>query len=127
MSKVELVRHDTLLIGLYTVDGLETVLGREIACFTRGVVGPEVGEQADANCEEAEEEVDHLVVEEVGTVDASEAVDDWRAEHGAETVAGVPAGDAKGLLGAAVEGDGHEGEEGDDGGFEEAEEESTGH
>lgn len=121
---VELVRHDALLVGLETVDGLETVLGGEVAGLSGAVVGPEVGHQADDDGDETEEEVDDLVAEEGLGVDASEPIHDRGAQQGAQAVAAVPARDPERLLGTPVEGNGNDGEVGDDGGLKGAQEEA---
>ena len=124
LLEVEFVRDDTLLVGLESVDGLETVLGRQVASFSGTVLGPEVCDGADADGQESEEEVDDLVFVEGGGVDAAETVYDGRADQCAEAVAAVPGCDAERLLRASVEGNGDHGEERDDGSLKGTQEES---
>lgn len=126
MGPVELVRNDTLLVGLETVDGLEAVLGREVAGLTGAVVCPPVSGEADDDGHETKEEVDDLVAVKGVGVDAAKAIDDRGTDQSAQTVAAVPASDAEGLFGASVKGNCDHREERDDCGLEGAEEEARG-
>jgi hypothetical protein len=95
---VELVRNDTLLVGLQAIDGLETVPWCEEARLSGAVVRPPVCRDTDDDSHQTEEEVNHLVAEEGVRVDATKAIYDGRTDQGAETVAAVPARNAKWLL-----------------------------
>ena len=117
MLPVELVRHDTLLVRLQAIDGLEPVFLRQEPSFSRAVVRPPVRDKTDCDGQESEEKVDDLVSMERAGVDATKAVDDWGAEECAETIAAVPASNTERLFRSPVKRDGDHREERDDGGL----------
>lgn len=115
---VELVRDDTLLVGLQAINSLEAIFGREVAGLSGTVVCPPVCDESDEDGEEAEEEVHDLVSVKSRRVNATETVNNWRTEKCAKTVTAVPTRHAEGLLGASVEGDCNDREERNDGRLE---------
>lgn len=118
MLDLELLRDDTLLIGLETLNRLQSVFWCQIFGSCRRVGDEEPAEHADNDGDKTEEEIDNLVNVELAVRDTSETVANGRAEDGSETVCTVPAGNSKRLLRSAVEGDGNDGEEGNSGSFE---------
>jgi hypothetical protein len=58
---VELVRNDTLLVGLQTVDSLQAIFGREVPGLSGAVIRPPVCGQSNEDSQKTEKEVHDLV------------------------------------------------------------------
>lgn len=124
MLPVELVRNDTLLVGLQSIDSLKAVLGGQEAGLPRTIVSPPVCAEPDNNGQKTKEKIHDLVAEECLGVNAAKAVDNRGAEQSAKPVAAVPTCDTERLLGTPVECDGNDREKRDNSSLEGSEEEA---
>ncbi|KAJ0165013.1 hypothetical protein CTA2_12598 [Colletotrichum tanaceti] len=127
LGPLEVAAAGAGLVGAQALDGLQLLAVGEEAGRGDIVVEDEVDEGRGEDGEEADEDEEDLPgVDGGGVVDLAEAVGDGGGEDGGQAVGAVPAGDAHGLLGAAVPLGGDDGEEGQAAGLEEAEEEAGG-
>ena len=122
MLPVELMRDDTLLIGLQSIDRLETVLSCQIPSLSGTIMCPPIREKTNGDSQEAEKEVNDLIPEECMRVYTTKAIDNRSTDQSAKAIAAVPACNPERLFGAPVEGNGDDREKRNDSGLKGTEE-----